>query len=229
MATSTTRTADATRTPGPVGLLRTGLAAVVVLGPLSIAIIRGILPYATTDDSAAIVDKIAANQSTQSAVLWLSVVAMLTLVPAVIAVGLLARRSSRLLGTWGMVLGVAGFSSLAAVTAVDFTTMAAVRAGIDPATTVALLDELNAEPALTVGVAAFVLGHIVGVILLGVALLRGRVIPAWAAWALIASQPLHLVFAVIVPSNLLDALAWGVTTVGFAMAAVRLGRESTTD
>ena len=36
-------------------------------------------------------------------------------------------------------------------------------------------------------------------ILLGVALLRGRAVPAWAAWALIVSQPLHVVFAVIVP------------------------------
>ena len=72
----------------------------------------------------------------------------------------------------------------------------------------------------------FVVGHIIGVILLGVALLRGRVIPAWAAWALIVSQPLHVVFAVVIPSNGLDAAAWALTTVGFAAAANAVARRS---
>ena len=58
------------------------------------------------------------------------------------------------------------------------------------------------------------------------ALLRGRVIPAWAAWALIVSQPLHVVFAVVVPSNALDAAAWALTTIGFAAAAAAIGRGS---
>jgi hypothetical protein len=64
------------------------------------------------------------------------------------------------------------------------------------------------------------------VVLLGVALLRGRAIPGWAAWTLIVSQPLHLVFAVIIPSNPLDAAAWTLTTIGFAAVAVTLHRES---
>ncbi|MGF7238457.1 MAG: hypothetical protein ACQSGP_26365 [Frankia sp.] len=54
--------------------------------------------------------------------------------------------------------------------------------------------------------------------LIGVALLRARVISVPAAWLLIISAPLHLVFAVVVPSNALSAIAWGLTAIGFAAA-----------
>jgi hypothetical protein len=158
-------------------------------------------------------------------VLWLTLIAMVTLVPAVTAVGLLARRHSRRLGTTGLVLAVAGFACLSALSTVDFTALAAVRSGLDPAAITQVLDALNTDATLTVAVAVFALGHVVGVILLGLALLRGRAIPAWAAWTLIVSQPLHVVFAVIVPSNALDMAAWALTTLGFAMAAVAVGRE----
>jgi hypothetical protein len=198
---------------------RTGLVATIVLGPLSIAILRGILPYGGSDDTATITAKVAAHQTAETAVLWLSLVAMLTLVPGVIAVGLLAVRQARRLGTSAMVLAVVGFSSLWAVAAVDFTALAATQAGIDPGDTTKILDHLNANPVLVAGTIGFVLGHVVGLILLGVTLLRGRAVPAWAAWALIVSQPLHVVFAVIVPSHVLDAAAWGLTTVGFAAVA----------
>lgn len=190
-----------------------------MLGPLSIAILRGILPYGGSDDAATITAKVAGHQTAEAAVLWLTLVAMLTLVPGVIAVGLLAARQARRLGTSAMVLAVVGFSMLWAVSAIDFTAVAAIQAGTDNGTTTKILDHLNASPALVAGTIGFVLGHVVGLILLGAALLRGRAVPAWAAWTLIVSQPLHVVFAVIVPSNALDAASWGLTTVGFAAAA----------
>jgi hypothetical protein len=212
-------------TLGPVR--RAGLMAVVVLGPLSITVLRAILPYHSTDDAATMAAKVAQHQGAETTVLWLTLTAMLTLVPAVIAVGLLATRHARRLGTWGMVLAVAGFSCLAAIATPDFTALASARAGLDPGAASQLLDQLYVDPTLTVAVAMFVLGHVAGIVLLGVALLRGHAIPTWAAWALIVSQPLHVVFAVVVPSNVLDAAAWALTTAGFAMAAITLGRDST--
>lgn len=71
----------------------------------------------------------------------------------------------------------------------------------------------------------FVLGHIISLVLLGIALWRGRVVPAWAALLLAVSQILHFVFAVIVPVQALDGCAWGLTAVAFAVAAVALTRE----
>jgi hypothetical protein len=219
--------------PGPRGLdlgggRRAGLVAVVVLGPLSITVLRGILPYHATDDSATIAAKVAAHPTAQAAVLWLTLVAMITLIPGVIAVGLLATRHSRLLGTWGVALAVAGFSLLWAVTAIDFTALAGAQSDIGRDATTRVLDELNTSPTLTMAVTAFIVGHVLGMVLIGVALLRGRAIWAWAAWALVVSQPLHIVFAVVVPSNVLDAAAWALTTVGFAAAAVTITGRSPT-
>jgi hypothetical protein len=214
----------AARTSDPGPIQRAGLATVVVLGPLSITLLRAILPYHTADEAATIAAKVATHQTAQTLQLWLTFVAMVTLIPAVIMVGSLAARRARTLAAWGTALAVAGFSLLFATTAIDFAALAGAQSGLGVDATATLLDSLNNSPLQIVATLAFVVGHIVGVILLGVALLRGRVIPAWAAWALIVSQPLHVVFAVIVPSNPLDAGAWALTTVAFAMAAVTIGR-----
>lgn len=215
-----------TRNPGLGPIARAGLAAVVVLGPLSIAALRGILPYDSADDATAIATKVAAHQGVQELTLWLTPIAMATLVPGVIAVGTLALRSSRTLGAWGLTLAVAGYSLLWATTALDFAALAAARSGIGIQATAELLDSLNGSVTQIVPVAVFVLGHIVGTVLIGVALLRARAIPRWAVWMLIISQPLHLVFAVIVPVHALDAGAWLLTAIGFAAALPALLRPT---
>jgi hypothetical protein len=99
---------------------------------------------------------------------------------------------------------------------------AAVRAGLDPATTARVLDAMAAHPSAQVAIGLFVLGHTLGTVLLGAALWKGRVVPVWAALALIVSQPLHLLFAVITPNNALEATAWLLTATGFAAAGVAL-------
>ena len=71
----------------------------------------------------------------------------------------------------------------------------------------------------------FVAGHILGGILLGIALWRA--IPRWAALALVVSQPLHLFFAVVVPNHWADAAAWSLTGIGFAAAAFATLRAAT--
>ncbi|CAO5158796.1 membrane hypothetical protein [Frankia sp. AiPs1] len=90
---------------------------------------------------------------------------------------------------------------IAVISVVDFTALAGATSGADPASTAKTIEELTSSPTAIVGTAGFVVGHVVGLILIGVALLRARVIPVPATWILIISAPLHLVFAVIVPSN----------------------------
>ena len=41
--------------------------------------------------------------------------------------------------------------------------------------------------------------------------------PRWAAIAVVVSQPLHFVAAVVLSSHVLDAVAWGLTALGFAV------------
>jgi hypothetical protein len=224
MTVGSAPTATAVRPPRPGPIRRIGLAAVVVLGPLSITILSANPVYDSIDDSTAIATKVAQHQTAQTVSLWLALIAAVTLVPGVIAIGLLAARRAPRLGTWGMAVAVTGFSFVSALMVIDFTAVAGARSGIGLGATTRLLDELNASPPLTLAIIAFVAGHVIGVILLGVALLKGRAIPPWAAWALIISAPLHIVFAVVVPSNILDAVGWALTTVGFAAAAVAITR-----
>ena len=70
----------------------------------------------------------------------------------------------------------------------------------------------------------FVIGHIVGTTLLGVAALKGKLVPTVVAIALLVSQPLHLV-SVIVGLPVLDLFAWGMTALGMAFLAARLVRN----
>lgn len=225
MTVGSAPTATAVRPPRPGAIRRIGLAAVVVLGPLSITILSANPAYQSADDATTIAAKVAQHQTAQTVSLWLALIAAVTLVPGVIAIGLLAMRHAPRLGTWGMALAVIGFCFILALTVTDFTALAGAQSGIGLDATTRLLEELNASPPLTLALIAFVAGHVIGVILLGVALLKGRAIPPWAAWALIISPPLHIVFAVVVTSDALDAAAWALTTVGFAGAAAAITRS----
>jgi hypothetical protein len=208
------------------GLARVALAILMPVGPLAIAIVRAVLPYYTTDSNTAIAAKVAAHQGSETLAIWLTFVAVLTLIPGVIAVGLLARRHAPRLGTTGLVLAYAAFACLFwSVSTSDNAALGAARIGMRPATTGALLTSIANIRPIGLATGIFVLGHILSLVLLGVALWCGHAIPTWAAVMLACSQLLHLVFAVFVPNHVLDGCSWGLTAVAFAVAAVAILRE----
>lgn len=211
-------------TRGDTRTFRRIVAAVLLpLGPLAVAILRGILPYSTSDDTGEMISHTAAGLGRQDAVLWLSLVAIVALIPSALAAGRLARRGAPVLSLLGIGLLVPAFAMLPFF-AGDPTLRVLAGGVVDPSSAARILDAQNElAPVLIAGV-IFVVGHIVGTILIGAALWRARMVPVWAAVALIVSQPLHLVFAVVVPNHLLDGLAWGLTTLGFAVAALRVLR-----
>lgn len=204
---------------------RTALALLIPAGPLAIAVLRGVLPYYTTDSPAAVGRAISAHQAQEMSVLWLALVASFTLVPGTIAVGLQAVRRSPVLGGVAMVLSVAGFSAVPGIVAQDQLAIAGAHSGLPTAELGRLLDTLQNQPTTIVSGAIFVLGHVLGVVLLGIALLRARIVPQWAGLLLACSQPLHVVFAIAVPDHALDALAWGLTAVGYATVSLTLLRN----
>ena len=112
MATSTAAPARRTRSIPRPGPALTALAILMPIGPLAIAVVRGILPYNTTDSNTTVAAKVAAHQGTEIIVIWLTLVALLTLIPGVIALGMLARRHAPKLGTAGLVLAYAAFACL---------------------------------------------------------------------------------------------------------------------
>jgi hypothetical protein len=72
------------------------------------------------------------------------------------------------------------------------------------------------HPSAEVAAMLFVIGHVLGTTLLGVAMWRSRIVGRWAAVAVMVSQPIHFIAAVIVSSHTLDLVGWGLQAVGFA-------------
>lgn len=199
------------------------LAAMLLpIGPAAVAVLRFILPYNTPDGSAAVAAKVLAHAGAQSEVLWLGFVAILTLVPAVLAVGRLTRRRAPRLTAAALLLAVPGYLSLTWLIGSDLMAWAGAKQGLDAATLGRLLGAVH--PTSAIAGILFVLGHVVGTVLLGIALWRTRVVPRWAAVVTIVAQPLHFVAAVILASHGLDLVAWGLNAVGFATVAVAILR-----
>jgi len=187
-------------------------------GPLAVGLIRFLIPYYTAGGNADIVRAVVAQPGRESAVLWLGLVAVLTLVPGVYAAGRLAG-SSRLT-TVALALVVPAYLCLGGLLSQDLVLWSGVHAGVDQAAIVRLLDAVH--PTVNISVGIFVLGHVVGTVLLGLALLRSGRIPAPVAWAVVVSQPLHFVATVFVGSPGLDLFGWSLTALGMGWCAVAL-------
>lgn len=86
----------------------------------------------------------------------------------------------------------------------------------------AVIDNMWSSGVAGISTALFVLGHIVGAILMALAL-RGS-IPTVGWIAMILSQPGHVIAFVVFQSVVADALAWGLMAFAFALCAVAVLR-----
>lgn len=199
------------------------LAALVIpMGPAAVAFLRFVLPYFTATESSAIVQNVVTNPGKQSLVLWLGFVAILTLVPGVVWVGRLTRRLAPRLTAAALLLAIPGYLSLSWLIGSDLLLWVGAHEGVDPRVLVGMYETVH--PTWNIAGGLFVLGHVIGTVLLGIAMWRSRAVPRWAALITVVSQPLHFVAAIIVVSPPLDLIAWGMNTVGFAAAAVAILR-----
>lgn len=201
------------------------LAAVLLpIGPAAVAALRFLLPCATTGEPDEIVAAVHADPGGQSVVVWLGLVAILTLVPAAIWVGRLTRRAAPRLTAAALMLLVPGYLALGLLVAGDVVLWSGAVEGVDVATMTRLTEAMH--PATAVAAGVFVLGHVVGTVLLGIAMWGSHAVPRWAALLVVVSQPLHFVAAVVLSSPSLDLIAWGMQAVGFAVAALAIVRLS---
>jgi hypothetical protein len=199
------------------------LAVLMPLGPLCVAALRGALPTFSSDKGADVAAAVANAPARQSAVVWLGYVALLTLVPGVVAAaGLTWAAAPRLTG-WAVALLVPAYLSLGGLVGQDALLWSGHDAGLGLQSVTALYD--HTHPALLVATVVFVVGHVVGTVLLGLALLRSGRVPALFGWMLAVSQPLHFVAFVVLGVQPLDVFAWVLTALGMGAAAVALLRE----
>jgi hypothetical protein len=192
------------------------------IGPLAVGLLRFLLPYYSATTSAATVAAVYARPGRETAVLWLDLVAVLTLVPGVLIALAHTRAGAPRLTAWAAALVVPAYLCLAGPLAADVLLWSGEHARLSQATTTDLVQAIH--PALNVQLGIFIVGHVVGTVLLGAAVLRTRLAPARIAWALVFSQPLHFGAVVILGSPGLDLFGWSLTALGMGAVAVHLGR-----
>jgi hypothetical protein len=197
------------------------VAAVVLLVPATTVAIGRLF---VTDDSNTrkALDLVAADPGRQFTLTLLSFFAILTIVPAFLAAGRLAKRRRPVLTMIALGVNLVAYLSGWAFPALNNLYVAGATLPVEQrGGAAALIDAMWAHGFLSISAMLMVVGHISGAILIGLAL-RGS-IPT-AGWvAMILSQPAHAAF-VVFPSPVIDALAWGLIALAFAFCAVAVLR-----
>jgi hypothetical protein len=199
------------------------LAVAMPLGPALIAVLRAIMPTFSAGTAAETVQAVADAPGRHSATVWIGTAALLVLLPGVLAAARLTRAAAPRLTWWAVGLLVPGYTMLAFLVAGDAEMWSADEAGLGTSASAQLLD--HGHPAVALAQVVFIVGHVVGTVLLGLALLRSRKVPAVVAWVLTISQPLHFLALVVLGVQALDASAWALTAIGMGAAAWALLRE----
>lgn len=215
----TTAPAASTPMPGHERLWRTVLAAAIVGGPLAFDIGGALAPSIHEGGQETIAANAAANAAANSGHVAAFFVASFLLPIGVAGLAYLAYPRTPWLATVGGLLGVIGWLPLGALNALDDLARVIVQQP-DSAAYATLLDRFTFDATMNTYLVVYVAGHLVAYVLLGIALRRARVVPAWAAWALIASSPVT-VLAFALPGTVSGGQA-GTVAFGLGFLAVSL-------
>jgi hypothetical protein len=177
--------------PGYERLLRLVLAVAIIGGPLGYLIGALFTPAIHASGLATLEANATADPFANGTHLSAFVVASFLLPIGAAGLAYLAFRAAPWLATAGGLLGVVGwlpFSSLAALD--DLAIILAHRS--DRTLEAGTLDAFTNDAVMTTYLLVYVICHLMAYVLLGLALRRARVIPLWAACAMIASSPLTI-------------------------------------
>jgi hypothetical protein len=195
-------------------LYRLVFAVCLVVVPL----LTGLLVYsAPAGGGAANIAATAAHLGTAQVGLLLGLLASLLFPFGIIAMVWLAVPRSPWLATIGGGIALLGWTALIPFEVLSAMTYEMARLG-QTAAYVTLWDHLNNGGVMSAYTLIFIIGHLVGPVLLGIALGRARVIPAWAVGAFVLFVPLQAGrFVLGIPA--LALAAYAMLMVGSAAAA----------
>ena len=196
------------------------VAAVILLVPATIAAISRLL---VTDgsDTRKTLDLVAANPERQFALTLLGYLAVLTFVPAFLAAGRLAKGRRPVLTMIALGVNLVAYVS-GVFPALEQMYYAGAKLPVERRDgAAALIDAMWAHGFLSLSAMLMLIGSVSGAILMGLAL-RGS-IPTAGWLAMILSQPAQLVL-VVLPSPVIEAVAWGLMALAFAFCAVAVLR-----
>ncbi|MET8983910.1 DUF4386 family protein [Nonomuraea wenchangensis] len=150
-----------------------------------------------------------------------AMLASMLMVPAVLGVTRLVADRSPKLGFVGAVLTAGGYICYFGIALSGITDVAMAEHG-GPVQDYAIVIDNSQSDASTLWVfLLFVLGNLVGTLLLGLALLRSRRVPLWAAAAVLAWPPLH-VTGLVAGSEWFEVAGAVLQGIGLAVTGSRL-------
>ena len=208
-------------------LHRAFFALCILLAPLVLSFWFGLCPTGVNDAAcpdmasslAVFADFRAMNSQLLQVFLFLSLIIPYLYSLSYVGLGLLAMKRSPWLATLGIVCGFAAGIAWAAIA--DSMTMldSMAQNGLNPLFVTVEHHYYSSWLILTFGV-FWVIGHLLGYVLLGIALLRARTIPLWAAWLFIVSAPIIGPLAYGFKVGLLQILGYALVFVGSIPAAL---------
>lgn len=207
---------------------RTTVAVLLPLPLLSIGITYLIAPRHEDGSFADAVAAVRAGDGLFTLRDWIELPFLLGMVPACLAVAWVARRGAPVLATIAGILTAVGFGAgfSGQFPADRGMATAVVELGLDQGTVERLNTYLWEQPLANLAIALFLLGGVmIGLALLGVTLWRARVVPWWAALALVIAGPTHP----FTPNTLVSGLGLVLGAVGFAAVSWHLLRSDPAD
>ena len=120
---------------------------------------------------------------------------------------------------------VAGYVCYAGIAATGWTTLAMAEVVGPTQELAAVLDAAQRSPWAAWSFLVFVLGNLVGTLVLAVGLLRSRTVPRWAALAIASWPVLHVVGLVAFHNEVPQVIGAGAQAVGMAGCALALMRR----
>ena len=198
----------------------------LVMAPALIVGAFVVAPFGNDETGKEIVSSVAANQWAYTWVPVVLAIAVLLLIAGVVtAIGLAAPRAPYLAYIGGG-MAIAGYVALMSTFTAPQVALALSAAGVSPEQAATVIDKLNGgSVVLNLLSVVFVAGHILGTTILGVALVRARVVAIWAGALVVVSQPIHLV-AHIIESKPADLVAFTLLGIGFWAVALRVWRTA---
>jgi hypothetical protein len=138
---------------------------------------------------------------------------------------LLALRRSPWLATIGGFLALSGTTALIVFVGQDVLTHLMAQMGSGPQL-VTLWDRFNTDPVITAYLYIFIIGQLLGTLLLGIGLGRTHMIPAWAAWAIILRTPVQIAGFVTHIGLSIEIITYGLLFIGCIPIALALLKSS---
>jgi hypothetical protein len=227
-STPTTPRSTTEPPPVPIRLRRTGAVVAMLLAPWCWVVANTAYMVAIRDggsdiDGAGALALSAEHPTTMRVVLLAVMLGGILVVPAVMGLFRLAPISR--LVTVGGAMMVAGYICYAGVAASGFTTVAMAEVVGPTAQLADVIDTAQADPWLIWAFIAFVLGNLVGTLVLVAGLVRSRAVARWAALAIGAWPVLHVIGLTAFHNEVPQVLGALAQAVGFAGCAITLHRR----